>query len=346
MFHSPLVTTPLLAFVMTTLLLSAAVRIFPEWNLLDYPHRYALSRTRLPYPTGIIAVLVFLILFPFLQAFDAHVLGLMVAVILLAIVSFIDDRVPLPAWFRLFVQILSACIIFFSGNCLGSRICSVTNPLEAFFGGPIIELNGTWPIVSFMVTVFWLLLTTNALNWFDGIPGQMHTLSCIAFLTIGFLSLSSRVDQPALAIVAFVLAAIAAGSLIFDFPPPRVVPGDTGAMFFGLMLGALTIFSGGKVATAFLVLGIPIVDLLFVTVRRVLSGTSPFRGSMHSEHLHHRLLTRGWKPWMIIALTASVGSLFGITALFMGTVQKFIAALLLFTLMLILSLWAGSKRTE
>jgi UDP-N-acetylmuramyl pentapeptide phosphotransferase/UDP-N-acetylglucosamine-1-phosphate transferase len=117
-------------------------------------------------------------------------------------------------------------------------------------------------------------------------------------------------------------------------------------MFFGLMLGTLTIFAGGKVATAFLVLGVPLIDGFFVIVRRIAHGRSPLRGSQSGEHLHHRLLAKGWSPRQVIVLTAGIGLLFGGTALFLSTFQKFIAAVLLFTLMLLLSIYSSPKNTK
>lgn len=338
---TPLLTTPLLAFASTVLLHLFFLKLFPRLNLLDFPERYGLLRKRLPYPTGIAAVLVFIAFFPLLQAIDRGSLGVLGAITLLGISCFIDDRRPLPAVLRLLIQLLAATLVFILGDCTGGRVCSVTNPLEGMFGSPIIELNGTFPILSAAVTIIWILLTTNALNWFDGIPGQTHTLSAIGFLTLGLLSLSDRVNQPEIALIAFVLAAIAAGSLMFDIPPPRVVPGDTGSMFFGLMLGILTIVAGGKVATAFLVLGVPILDLLFVASKRVLEGRSPFRGSMQGEHLHHRLLAKGWNAQSIIALTASIGAIFGLSALFLSTQGKMLSAVALFAMML--GLWVYSK---
>jgi UDP-GlcNAc:undecaprenyl-phosphate/decaprenyl-phosphate GlcNAc-1-phosphate transferase len=338
---SPLVTTPLLIFALTVLLHALALRLFPRWKLLDFPQRYNLKRTPLPYPTGILAVVVFVAVFPLLQAINTRSLGVLGAVIILGASSFIDDRRPLPSLLRLFLQFLAALLIFLAGDCLGGRVCSVTNPLEGTFGGPIIELNGALPVLSAIVTIFWLMLTTNALNWFDGIPGQTTTLSTIGFIILGMLSMSDRVQQPQLALLAFAMAGIAFGCALFDFPPAKVVLGDSGSMFFGLMLGVLTIYAGGKVATAFLVLGVPIVDLAFVIVKRISEGRSPFKGSMTGEHLHHRLLAHGWSPRSIIALTALIGTLFGGGALFLNTTGKFIAAGGL--LLVMLGLWTYSR---
>lgn len=343
---SPLVTTPLLAFAIAFVAHALALRFFPRIGLLDFPERYGHKRPPLPYPTGTVAVAVFLAFFVFLQPLSEQNLGLIAAIVLLAWTCFIDDRRMLSPVVRLIIHIICALMIVWSGDCTGSRICSVTNPLAGIVGGDIIELNGAIPALSFIVTVAWLFMTTNALNWFDGIPGQTSAISTIGFFTIGFLSLSDRVGQPALALIAFVLGGIGLASFLFDMPPPRVVLGDTGSMFFGLMLGTLTIYSGGKVATAFLVLGVPIIDFIFVILRRILAGRSPMRGSMRGEHLHHRLMEKGWSKRAIIALTAGIGTVFGVTALFLDTVGKFAAGALLFVVMGALSFYSGKSKTS
>lgn len=339
----PLFITPLLAFVLTVVLHLGALRYFPRWNFLDFPHRYGLTRKAIPYPTGIIAPILCISIFPFIQAINQHSIGLMVAVLVVGCISFVDDRHPLPSFFRLGVQAVASLGIVMAGNCIGGRICSITNPLESIVGESIIDLYGMAPILVIVITVIWIMLTMNALNWFDGIPGQTTALSTIGFLTIGLLSISDRVAQPELAMMAFTLAGLAFGCFLFDMPPPRVVLGDSGSMFFGLMLGTLTIYAGGKIATAFLVLGVPIIDLLFVILKRLLEKRSPFKGSMNGEHLHHRLLAKGWTPRQIILLTTGIGTLFGSTALFLDTKEKFVAAILLFLIMG--GLWVYSKKS-
>ena len=337
---------PILAFVCCFLLHASALKLFPKWNLLDFPERYGLARSRLPYPTGVIAIITFLLFFNFLEPLSEQSLGVALAMTILGVYSFFDDRTPLPSWMRLTIQIIIAFLIF----ATGSRIYTITNPLEGIIGfGALIKLDtfdimtagfGPLPLWSGIFTILWLGLTINALNWFDGIPGQVSTLSVIGFLTIGFLSLSIRVNQPELALLAFVLAGIALACLLFDMPPPRVLMGDTGAMFFGLMLGVLTLYSGGKVATAFLVLGVPLIDSGLVILSRLTKNKSIFKGSLKGEHLHHRLQEKGWNDRQIILFTAVLGSLFGITALFLSTFEKFIAAVVLLLIMIGLRLYS------
>ncbi|UPA22081.1 undecaprenyl/decaprenyl-phosphate alpha-N-acetylglucosaminyl 1-phosphate transferase [Candidatus Peribacteria bacterium] len=346
---TPLLTSPLLAGLLCVCLHLLALRMFPRMGLLDFPERYGLIRARLPYPTGILGVLTFLIVYALMNygVWTMQHAGLVIGVLLLGISCFTDDRRQLSPGTRLLFQVLIALLIF----ATGTRIYTLTNPL----GDSFLKLDtwivgvpyfGTLPIWSGVFTVVWLMLTINALNWFDGIPGQVSILSVIGFLTIGLLSLSSRVNQPELALLAFILAGIAIACFLFDVPPPRVVLGDSGSMFFGLMLGTLTIFAGGKVATAFLVLGVPLIDSFFVIMRRILQGKSPMKGSQSGEHLHHRLLAKGWSPRQVIALTASIGLLFGSTALFLSSFQKLIAALCLFLLMLGLSWYSAPKSID
>lgn len=347
---TPLSIPPLLAFLVTLLSLLLAVRVFPRLGLLDFPERYGLLRGRLPYPLGIVAPVLFLpFLFWIAQRHDLQFLALVSSIVLLGIVCFSDDRSPLSSLKRLALQILVALLLF----VCGVRIYTLTNPLEALTGLstiPLYSLSITLPgvgmlsLISGVFTVLWLLLTINALNWFDGISGQVSVLSTISFLTIGLLSLSSRVNQPSLGVLALCIAGIALACAFFTFPPAQGILGDSGSMFFGLMIGVLTIYAGGKVATAFLVLGVPLIDLVIVIIRRILKGASPFRSNAKDEHLHHRLLGKGWSERSVILLTAAMGGAFGLTALFLSTQGKFVAAVILFLVMLGLSWYSRPHR--
>ncbi len=341
LLDSPLTALPCLAFALSVIAHAAALQIFPRLGLLDFPERYGLTRASVPYPTGILLVLLFAIFFLVLQPLNLENIALLCGIAVLAVCCMIDDRTPLPPALRFTIQTLVALIIVAGGI----RIDSVTNPLPALFGSASsLTLNAGWPLaLSAVFTVLWLLFTINALNWFDGIPGQVSTLSTIAFFTIGCLALSARVNQPTLGLLALILSGLSLGMLCFDQPPPRMLMGDTGAMFLGLMIGVLTIYSGGKVATAFLVMGVPLVDLLLVIIRRISRGQKPWKGNSVDQHLHHRLLRKGWSPRQVIALTAGIGAMFGITALFLSTGGKMIAGTVLMILMMGLSWYSSPK---
>jgi len=323
-----------------------ACAIFPNFKLLDKPEKYKLKRKPLPYPTGIASVIAFILMFVLAQSplsFQAK--GLLFGIILLTLTSVIDDIKSLPAWARLLIQALVAFIIF----AAGTRIYTITNPLGGILKLdtidiylPLITSVGPLPLFSGIFTIAWLLLTTNSFNWLDGIPGQVSILSFIGGLTLGLLSLSSRVDQPEIAIIAFIVAGVALGSAVFDLPPNKTVMGDTGAMFFGLMLGTISIYAGGKVATALLVMGVPLMDAVLVTIKRISKGRSPLKGGR--DHLHHMLIdNRKWTEAQVILLTAVLGTSFGVSALFMSTLGKFAAIILLGIVMMWITKYASTR---
>lgn len=335
--HLPVVT----AFLLTLVGYTVCLKLFPALGLLDFPERYGLRRARLPYPAGIISVVVFLGVFSVTTPIGLKEAGVIFAILLIGLTAFIDDRTPLPSWLRLLVQVGAAFIVF----AAGSRIYTLTSPV-----GGILKLDtlvihvgalGALPILSGIFTIVWLLLTINALNWFDGIPGQVSVISTIGFLMLGLLALF-RNGETDTAEIAFVLAAIAAVGIFFDFPPGKLLLGDTGSMFFGLMLGLLGVYHGGKVATIFLALGIPLLDAAFVIIRRLARGQSPLKGGR--DHLHHLLLEKGWSPRQIIGLTAVLGTAFGVIALFLNTAEKGVAFIVLTLIVLLLTRYALRPR--
>ncbi len=336
-----IILLPAFAFVLTLFAHLLALKLFPRWGLLDFPERYQLKRARLPYPTGILCSSVFLLIFLLIVPIGPREIGVVIGIALLMIVNFIDDRTPLPFWLRLLAQVIACGLIF----ATGSRIYTITNPLGGFLklDSTVVStpLFGSLPVLSGIFTIGWLMLTINALNWFDGIPGQVSVISVIGFAMLGLLALL-RTGEPELALIAFVLSGIALGAALFDFPPAKVLMGDSGSMFFGLMLGLLGVYQGGKVATAFLALGIPLIDALFVILSRIARGQSPFRGG--HDHLHHRLLAHGWSARKVVILTAIISTLFGAGALFMSTAQKGIAAIVMVLLLVAMQLWISKKR--
>jgi UDP-N-acetylmuramyl pentapeptide phosphotransferase/UDP-N-acetylglucosamine-1-phosphate transferase len=131
-----LIIVPLAAFAISVALHALALRFFPSFGLMDFPERYGLTRKRLPYPTGILCVATFLVFLPVVRSIASQEIGLMVGLVLLGIVSFIDDRHPLPSWMRLGLQVLVCLVVF----ATGSRIYTITNPFDVF-GIDVIKLD-------------------------------------------------------------------------------------------------------------------------------------------------------------------------------------------------------------
>ena len=121
--------------------------------------------------------------------------------------------------------------------------------------------------------------------------------------------------------------------------------GDSGSMFLGFMLGVLPLISGGKLATAFLVLGFAIVDGLIVAGARIFRGKNPFT-TPDKTHLHHRFLAAGFSVPVTVLSLYAIAALFGWVALRSTTLHKIIASsvLIVFVAALILILNQMKKR--
>ena len=330
-----------IAFLLTIFATFLAIRFFPKWGLMDRPEKYGLKRTPIPYPGGIVLFAVFTICLLLFFDLTLKLLMLLLSAGILVLVSFWDDRHPLPAVLRLGVQVLAAAFLV----AAGVGILSISNPLGAPFlldqiHIPLALGEYTYDLVLFsaLFTVIWLVVIANTMNWLDGISGLPSGMTAIGATILFFLSASPIVNQPEVAQLSLVIAAIAFGFWLFDFYPPKILMGDSGAMFFGLLLASLAIFSGGKIATAFLVLGFPILDAVYVGLSRIIKGRAPWKGGEWEKegravHLHHRLLKSGLSHRKVLLLIYALSAIFGVAALFLQTQGKFLAILLMFSVM-------------
>ncbi len=342
------------AFALTLLVLWIGTKAYPKLGLMDRPHKYGLSRAPIPYPGGILLYLVFLILSLVFFEPTLKLIGLLLGGGILVIVSFIDDRVGLSPWVRLMNQILVAVIMVVAG--IG--ITHISNP----FGGTLrldniqITLNigsysQTLLVISSLFTIAWIVLVVNTMNWLDGIPGLVSGISVLGGLTLFAISITPFVNQPEIATMALMIGMIALAFWLFDFYPPKFLLGDSGTMFLGLMLAVMAIFSGGKIATAFLILGFAILDALYVIVYRLYKRQAPWKGGEWDKyrkavHLHHRLLHSGFSERQVLLMVYAMSAIFGVTALFIGTQGKFWAIVVLAVVSFVIGLVLKARQKK
>jgi UDP-GlcNAc:undecaprenyl-phosphate GlcNAc-1-phosphate transferase len=232
--------------------------------------------------------------------------GFMFGTVALLVIGTWDDIRELHWKSQLFCQIAAAVFVFI----VGVRIFYITNPLT----GGLIHLNsGFRVVVSAILVIVWILAVINALNWSDGIDGLSGSVTFIAAATIFFLSLAPEVNQPPVAIISAILGGAALGFLVFNFYPSKVLAGTSGAMFMGFSLAVLAIFAGTKIATAILVMIVPLIDFLWVIVERLRHGQSIFRPD--KNHLHHKLMQLGWSQRKITLVYAAITAVMAALAL-------------------------------
>ena len=265
---------------------------------------------------------------------DRQALGLIVGMIVLLLFGIWDDVRGLTPRQQLLGQFLAAsCVV-----AAGIGIDFITNPFGP--AGSIISLQQvTIPLFqlgthmtsitlwSDVFTIVWLIAVMNTMNWFDGLDGLAGGVSAIAALLLAVLS--AMVGSP-VGIIAMlvILCGVLLGFLPWNFYPAKIFMGTAGSTFLGFVLGVAAIISGGKIATVLLVLGVPVLDAIWVITSR-LARKQPVSRADRS-HIHHRLIDSGLSVPLAVLILYLLAALFGGAAiLYNDSAVKLILALLL-----------------
>ncbi len=250
-----------------------------------------------------------------------HYIGFLLGGGVLMIGGYLDDRYNLSGKITILFPVVAALLVI----GFGVEIEKLTNP----FGG-VLYLA---PWVSDILVFVWLVSVMYTTKLLDGLDGLSTGVSAIGTLMIMFLSLSAAYYQPDVALLSFVILGVLLGFLIWNWNPAKIFLGEGGSTLVGFMLGTLAVISGGKLATALLVIGIPALDVFWVIVRRYRVGGLRNVFKADRLHLHHRLFDLGWTQRRIVLFYCFVATAFGVSTLFLQSHQKLIALAALAALM-------------
>lgn len=228
-----------------------------------------------------------------------------------------DDLAPLDWKTQVFFQLSLGIIVFL----FGVRIVSFTHPL----GGAWDLSQGSLPIVGFLLLLVWLILVINSMNWLDGLDGLCGGVTLLVLITIFLLSLKPEVNQPPIALIAAAGMGAVLAFLVFNLYPAKIVAGTVGSVFLGFLVAILAVIAGTKIATALLVLALPIADAFYVLVRRFRDHVPLFQAD--DRHLHYRLLQLGWSEGQIVLFFFAVTALVSAIALVTQSLGKLVAIL-------------------
>lgn len=251
-----------------------------------------------------------------------------------AIVLFmlVDDAIGLAPKTKLSIQIaVSAVMVLprFRNSMHGIAIDQFNAPMVG-------QIRLALPI-AVVVTILWFVAMMNAINWIDGIDGLAPTVTLVAAVILFLHTYFWPRQDPqfTISILPLVLGAAVAGFLPFNWFPARITLGDAGSNFLGLTIAAISIVGGAKLATALLVLGLPLLDLVWVTTARAIRGQPIAAGD--KSHLHHRLLARGWSVGKIVGLVGGVSLFFGVLSLLLPNKEAKLGAMLALGVVLLLT---------
>ncbi len=270
-----------------------------------------------------------------------NIIGLMVGGFFLVIGGTLDDKYNLRPWQQFIWPLLAAVSVVVSG--IG--ITYITNPLGGLIYFDQIKIPVlTWEGIPYYFTLFadafafiWILGMTYTTKYLDGLDGLVAGVTMIGGIILIFLSLSRAVHQPETALLSMIVAGVFAGFLVLNFHPAKIFLGEGGSTLAGFFLASIAILAGGKIATTLLILGIPILDALWVIVRRIFfEHRSPFRGD--EKHLHFRLINIGFTHRQAVLFLYFLSLAFGAAGLFLQSKEKMLALIILTIIMIALGL--------
>jgi len=252
---------------------------------------------------------------------DAQLAGIIVGLTMVVILGMMDDRKSVPSLVKLLVQIIAALVVL----NYGIRISGLQLPWVGYQQFPIFLCQ--------VLTVFWIIGFMNAINLADGLDGLAAGLAAIASATFLLVAvIQSGTDTLFIskqlklaAVLSAVLAGACLGFLPYNFSPARVFMGDGGALGIGFLLGAITVIGTLKTTAVLsimipvIVVALPVIDVGLAMIRRYrkkLRIMEPDR-----EHLHHRLMNRGWTPREVVLLVYVLTLILSVAAIFLAIVK-------------------------
>jgi UDP-GlcNAc:undecaprenyl-phosphate GlcNAc-1-phosphate transferase len=283
---APALTSLFVTFIAMVALRPLAIAI----DLVDKPGGRKTHHGNVPVFGGLAMLLGMLVGFGVLPGSDQTGAVFSAACALLVTTGLLDDRFDISPWARLPVQAAAATLI-----CLGSN--AVVHTLGSPFAGAEVVLTGA---AGLLVTLVLVMGAINAFNMLDGMDGLAGATALVGLLGLGYLSWHAGLAQPLY--VSLVAAGAVVAFLVFNLPARynravRCFMGDAGSTLLGFVLAWLCIAVSqapsspvDPVVTLWLV-AMPLYELIWSTMRRLVRGVSPFRADR--DHFHHLLLGAG-----------------------------------------------------
>lgn len=243
------------------------------------------------------------------ELYFKKLMGIFLGIIIITMVGMADDIKTLKPYQKLIGQLLAATVVVLFGVQI------------EHINVPMIAQIGLTKEFSVLITIIWIVAITNAINLMDGLDGLssgITLISCISLLIIFALNYSPIVS---ILIITSLIGALV-GFLPFNFTPAKTFIGDTGSNFLGFILAVVSIMGVAKTYTAMvivlpmLVLGLPILDVLWAIARRIIKGKS-IKAIFKADngHVHHKLVKMGFTQKQAVLILYGISATCGMFAI-------------------------------
>lgn len=327
MYILALIIALLASFLLTPYIKQLAVKI----GAVDKPDKRKVHTHVMPRLGGLAIYLATMLAIVCSMPITRDLLGILLGGTWIVIVGVLDDKYSLPARVKLAGQVIAAVILV----AFDVKIEWLNNPFGGYF---YLEY------LSIPFTVFWVISFINVVNLIDGLDGLAAGVSGIASITVILVAVHQGYFP-----VATLTAALAGGIIGFihyNFNPATIFMGDTGSMFIGYMLAAISIFGAVKSAATIallvpaIALGLPIMDTAFAILRRYSNGRPIFQPD--KGHLHHRLLAMGLSQRQAVLLMYGISIVLCLAAFVLAEANVYVAAVVI--VLILVGIAVGAKR--
>ena len=294
-----------ISYASTPFVMKLAVRI----GAVDVPRdNRRMHKVPIPRLGGLAIVIAFLLCTFLFVKLDSQIQGVLLGAIIILVVGVLDDCLTLKAMPKFIAQIVAAYLVYRSG----CEIRYVTNP----FSVQPIDLG----FFSGFVTVVWIVMMTNAVNFIDGLDGLAVGVSGISTGTM--LVIAMLLGEESVAVILAALLGACLGFIPFNFNPARIFMGDTGSTFLGFVLASMSVQGLFKMyavisfVVPFLILGVPFFDITFAVIRRLAKRQNPMTADR--GHIHHRLIDMGLNQKQSVAIVYMLTGVLGLAAVLLA----------------------------
>lgn len=283
---------------LSILLIPIATRLAPHLGMVDLPDPRKVHAKPIPRIGGIGITLGAWIPIAFFLPFDPLLQSFLIGAITLFLFGTWDDAKQLSHWVKFVGQFFAAGLVVYYGDLWVERF--------PFLGGQLLPESVGKPF-----TVFAIVGVINAINHSDGLDGLAGGETLLSLIVIGFLAYI--VDDQLAVYLSCAIAGGILGFLRFNTYPAQIFMGDAGSQFLGFSLAFLVVYltqvahPALSPALPLLLIGLPIADINAVFYLRISGGMNWFKASRN--HIHHRLLDRGFNHYETVILIYSAQAL-------------------------------------
>ncbi len=317
----------LVTFFASYFLIFAVKKLVKHVNAYDIPNERKVHKKPMARMGGLAIFGSFLLGYVLFGQISVEMISILIGAFLIIFIGAFDDIKPIGARYKFYIQLIAASLVVFYGNIYFDEIS-------------LLGLHLVFPtIVNQLISVFFILAITNAINLIDGLDGLAAGISSIYFITIGTIAFILNQTGGLDITLCFIMLGATLGFLVHNFPPAKIFMGDSGSLFLGFIISVISLlgFKATTITTLvvpLLILAIPILDTLLAIFRRIINKKGI--ATADKEHFHHQLLKLKFSGRSSILIIYLINIMFASVSVFYILGGSEIAIIIYIILMILL----------